>query len=277
MVSNFSNKDFNKGIKNIFGNDLKKLINDVEENNILGEILSIDLKKIKENPNQPRKQFNDKKLKELALSIEENGLLIPIILRKDESNNDEYFIIAGERRFRVFKLLGKRAIPSIIRNVTNSKSAEFALIENISREGLNKLEESLAYKNLLEKNNWTHEELARKINKSRSYISNILRINKLDSKILEALIINKVSFGKVKMLINLEKNKQLEIFEKILFENLNTRDVESLVKKKINKINNKVFYSNFLNKNIELNNNRLIIKIDNDLILEELKKILELN
>ncbi|BDV02666.1 MAG: chromosome partitioning protein ParB [Candidatus Hepatoplasma vulgare] len=276
-MSNFNKNNYKKGLNNIFNKNLENLINDVEQNNILGEVVSVDLVKIKENPNQPRKQFNEKKLKELAFSIKENGLLFPILLKEDENNSNQYFLIAGERRLRAFKLLNIKSIPSIIKNVTDSKSAEFALIENTSREGLNKIEESLAYKNILEKNNWTHEELAKKINKSRSYVSNILRVSKLDEKILEALVINKISFGKVKMLINFEKEKQLNIFKEILSKNLNTRDVENLVKKDNKKLIRKTFYSNLLKQNIELNKDKLIVKLDNSFVLEKLKEILELD
>ncbi|MCP3659428.1 MAG: ParB/RepB/Spo0J family partition protein [Bacteroidetes bacterium] len=223
------NKELTKN--KVLGRGLEALLG--ENINYLGkkaEIINIPIDSIETNPMQPRKFFDKQKLEELAHSIKENGIIQPITVRKNK-NNHKYQLISGERRFRASKLAGIIELPAYIREVNDDQLLELALVENIQRANLNPIEISLSYQRLIEECSFTQEEIAQKVGKKRSTISNFLRILKLPLDIQVALKDEKITMGHAKALINLnDKNLQLKLLEKIIINNLSVRKAEELVR-----------------------------------------------
>jgi ParB family chromosome partitioning protein len=211
-------------IQNISGGKTKEEFN--------GEkVLQIPMDKVISNPDQPRKSFNQEKIQELAQSIKENGLIQPIIVRK---NKDKYQIIAGERRFRAYTLLGYKEIDGIVKDFDDNKTSRVALIENIQRQDLNPIEEAKAYKNLIDQHGLTQAELGEILGKSRSAITNSIRLLELPEKVISLIIDGKISMGHGRALLPLEKTKLIEESAKEIAEKgLNVRQAEALVKKKL--------------------------------------------
>lgn len=192
-------------------------------------IKNISLDDIVRNPNQPRKDFDKESLRELAKSIEINGVIQPILLRKLD---DKYQIIAGERRYQASKLVNLKEIPATIVDVDNEDAAKLALIENIQRENLNPIEEAMAYKQLMEEFSLKQEELGNAIGKSRTYITNTIRLLNLDKEIIEYLYNGDLTTGHGKVLLGIkDKDEQVKIANKIIATGLNVRDTETEVKK----------------------------------------------
>ena len=187
----------------------------------------IDISKIYPNKKQPRKNFEEKEITELSESIKNQGLIQPIVVR--ETSGGMYEIIAGERRWRACQLAGLHSVSCVIMNVDDKNVYEFALIENIQRENLNVVEEAKAYKNLIELNGLKNEELSKKIGKSSSHISNLIRILDLDDEIHQMIIDGKINMGHARALIGVPDavEKAKEVFEK----KLSVRDVEKLTSK----------------------------------------------
>lgn len=203
-------------------------------------IHEISLERIFPNEGQPRKTINENLLKELAISIKEYGVLQPIIVHK--KNDDNYEIIAGERRWRASHLAGLKTIPVIEHTLNTLDQMKISLVENIQRVELSALEEAMAYENLIELYDFTQENLAVTLGKSRSYLANILRLNKLSPGIKKALNEKKISYGHARCLIGFDERKALVYLEKILENNLNVRETEQLFKnspKKKRKLKNK--------------------------------------
>ena len=190
----------------------------------------IEIGKILANPNQPRRDFNEEALQELADSISELGVIQPITLRKME--DDTYQIIAGERRFRASQLAGKTTIPAYILNANETETMEMALIENIQREDLNPLEISLAYQQLIELHNLSQEQLSKRVGKGRATIANFLRLLKLPGTIQVALKEKKIDMGHAKALLSLDSHAdQINIFNEIIEKKYSVREVEEIVRK----------------------------------------------
>ncbi|WP_300277963.1 ParB/RepB/Spo0J family partition protein [Peptacetobacter sp.] len=193
------------------------------------KIEEIEIYKIYPNENQPRKNFDSEKIDELAKSIEQYGLLQPILVKEDE--NKEYMIIAGERRFTACKKLKMKKVPVIIKDVTYEEIDKMAIIENLQREDLSPVEESKAYKRLIEKYSLTQKELSETIGKSRPYITNSLRLLNLYKKSLDLLDKGEISSGHGKILLRInDEEEQNRLADKILRDNLSVRDLESIVK-----------------------------------------------
>ncbi len=193
----------------------------------------IPIEKIIRDPEQPRKTFNDEKIQELAKSIKKHGLIQPIIIRK--YGEDEYRIVAGERRWRASQIAELNIMPSIILPADLDKN-EVSLIENIQREDLKITEEAIAYNNLIEKNKYSHEQLANIVGKSRSHITNILRVLSLNNFFLELLDKDIISLGHAKILVGKEEH-HLDpiILEKMKSKKLSVRELERALTKKKNK------------------------------------------
>jgi len=187
----------------------------------------IDISKIYPNKKQPRKNFEEKEINELSESIKNQGLIQPIVVR--ETSGNMYEIIAGERRWRACQLAGLHSVNCVVMSVDDKNVYELALIENIQRENLNVVEEAKAYKNLIELNGIKNEELSKKIGKSSSHISNLIRILDLDDEIHQMIIDGKISMGHARALIGVPNavEKAKEIFEK----KLSVRDVEKSTSK----------------------------------------------
>lgn len=189
----------------------------------------IEIDKIFANPNQPRRDFNEDALKELADSINELGVIQPITLRNMEDGT--YQIIAGERRFRASQLAGKSTIPAYILKADDEETMEMALIENIQREDLNPLEIALAYQQLIEQHNLSQEQLSKRVGKGRATIANFLRILKLPAAIQVALQEKKIDMGHAKALLSLESHSdQLNLFQEIEKNSYSVREVEEMVR-----------------------------------------------
>jgi ParB family chromosome partitioning protein len=191
-------------------------------------IHNLSITNIFPNKNQPRKQFSHEEISELANSIKEHGILQPILV--NSLGNNEYEIIAGERRWQAAQRAGLTQVPAIIKNVSEIESFEYAIIENIQRQDLNPHEEALAYQRLIEAYGYTHEQLAKKLSKSRSHISNCLRVLTLPSDVQSLMKDNKLSFSHARALVNSENPSELAT--KIVEENLSVRAIEGLVKNK---------------------------------------------
>jgi len=203
---------------------VKEVIKEVPADTIL------KLSQIEPNREQPRKQFNQDSLEELAASIKEHGLIQPIVVQK---KNGYYEIVAGERRWRAAKLAGLKEVPVIIKEYTEKELTEIALIENIQREDLNPIEEAKAFKNLIESYNLTHDEVAKKVSKKRETISNSLRLLKLCDDVQQLLIsgVENFSAGHARALISVEDPAlQLALAKQIVDKNLSVRATERLVK-----------------------------------------------
>ena len=189
----------------------------------------IEIAKIHANPNQPRRDFNEGALQELADSISELGVIQPITLRKEEDGS--YMIIAGERRFRASQLAGKTTIPAYILSASEKDTMEMALIENIQREDLNPLEIALAYQQLIEQHNLSQEQLSKRVGKGRATIANFLRLLKLPGNIQVALKEKQIDMGHAKALLSLPSHAdQIRIFNEIIKNGYSVRDVEELVR-----------------------------------------------
>ena len=192
-----------------------------------GEVV-LPINQVEPNKNQPRKDFDEEALKELADSISQHGIVQPLVVTKQEGY---YEIIAGERRWRAAKLAGLKEVPVVIKEYTPQEIMEVALIENIQREDLNPVEEAKAYQNLIEEYNLKQEDVAKKVSKNRSTITNALRLLKLPDEILEMLVSGDISGGHARALLSVEDpDKQIKIAHKIVKESLSVRDVEKLVK-----------------------------------------------
>ena len=190
----------------------------------------IEIDKIVANPNQPRRDFNEEALQELADSIKELGVIQPITLRKME--NETYQIIAGERRFRASQLAGKTTIPAYIVKADDEDTMEMALIENIQREDLNALEIALAYQQLIEQHNLSQEQLSKRIGKGRATIANFLRLLKLPAVIQVALKEKKIDMGHAKALLSLDSHsEQIALYNDIVKNGYSVREVEEMVRR----------------------------------------------
>ena len=190
----------------------------------------IEIEKIFANPNQPRRDFNEEALQELADSIKELGVIQPITLRKME--DETYQISAGERRFRASQLAGKTTIPAYILKADDEDTMEMALIENIQREDLNALEIALAYQQLIEQHNLSQEQLSKRIGKGRATIANFLRLLKLPAAIQVALKEKRIDMGHAKALLSLESHsEQIALFNDIVKNNYTVREVEEMVRR----------------------------------------------
>ncbi len=192
-------------------------------------ILKVSPDKIDYNPFQPRSNFSDGALNDLAESIKEHGIIQPLIVTK---NNERYELIAGERRLRSAKLIGLKEVPVIIREENNQKKLEVALIENLQREDLNPIETALAYQRLIDEFNITQEEAARKVGKARSSVANALRLLSLPAAVQIALSEKRISEAHAKYLLSLENpDKQISMLKKILRHNLTVAQTDKEIKR----------------------------------------------
>ncbi len=209
-------------------NDIKSAT-DKNADKVVGNIIELDIEHIEVNPFQPRSNFNDESIKELATSIRELGLIQPITVRKLGFN--EYQLVSGERRFRASKLLGLETIPAYIRIANDQESLEMALVENIQRQDLDPIEIALSYQRLIDEINLTQEKLSERVGKKRSTIANYLRLLKLDPIIQTGMRDGFLSMGHGRALVNIDKKQdQIALYEKIISNSLSVRDTESAVK-----------------------------------------------
>ena len=288
MIENNRKKALGKGLEQLFSNEVINFNNFeekiVDEGKSTGSIEEIPLSEIRSNPYQPRVNFDDKKLEELANSIKEKGIIQPIIVKKSIKG---YELVAGERRTRAARLAGLKTIPAIIKDFNDTEMMEIALIENIERENLKTIEEAKAYDNILKINNITQEELAHKFSKSRSYITNMLGLLNLPEVTIKLVENKELSMGHARALSKLEdENKINELALRIVREDLSVRDTEKLINleniPKKHNISRKEFdirysiYENLarekLGVKVKINNKKIEIPYKDD---DELTRILE--
>ena len=197
----------------------------------------IELNKLFSGKTQPRKSFNDQSLESLSESIRSSGIMQPIVVRKTEFD-DKYEIIAGERRWRAAGIANLKKVPVIVRKVDDKKSLVLSLIENIQREDLNAVEEAEAINKLITNYNLSHQQASTSLGKSRSAITNALRLLTLDKKIHDYIVNKSLEMGHARALIGYDKDKQIKLANKIIAENLSVREVESIVKGRVSKSKN---------------------------------------
>ena len=226
-----------KGLDSLIGGDFqkeaemvsgRKKVNDKKDKEPTGQEVMVKLRDIEPNRNQPRKQFEEDSLEELADSIKNYGVLQPLIVQKKK---DHYEIIAGERRWRAAKMAGITEVPVLIREYDRQQSMEVALIENVQRADLNPIEEAQAYQRLIQEFHLTQEEIAARVSKNRATITNSMRLLKLDERVQEMLSDGRISSGHARAILGVENGEQqFQLANKIVQEVLSVRDVEKLVK-----------------------------------------------
>lgn len=271
----FSIEDIN------YGNLEEKIMETVHEE----EIQELPLSELRVNPYQPRKTFNEESLNELAESIKEHGVFQPIIVKKSIKG---YEIVAGERRFRASKLVGKETIPAIVRNFTDEEMMEIAVLENLQRENLNAVDEANAYKTLMENLHLTQDQVSKRVNKSRSHITNLLGILSLPEDVLTLVKENKLSMGHARCLSKLSDIEKInELTKKVLEENLSVRELEALSSGNEIERKNKIVKSpksneytslekeltEYYGTKVKIANKKLIISFENN---QDLNRILEM-
>ena len=224
-------KGLGRGLDALFGETkAEEIITPPTAKTEEGSVQSLKISEVEPNRTQPRKDFDDEALTELADSIREHGVITPIIVKKAE--NGFYTIVAGERRWRASKKAGLKKIPAIVMDLDDLKTQEIALIENLQRQDLNAVEEALGYKKLMDDYSLTQEEIAQKMGKSRSSVANALRILTLEKSALKLLEEGKISFGHAKVILSCDKKKQAVIAKRVADEDLSVRATEEIIKEK---------------------------------------------
>ena len=225
------------GKRRALGMDLEQLFNsemldfDQVEKEIIKEtpkdqIVEVNLDELMSNPYQPRKVFDEAALNELSQSIKQHGVFQPIIIRKSVKG---YNIIAGERRVKASKMAGLKTIPAIIKEFNDDEMMQIALLENLQREDLTAIEEAKAYRSIIENLRLTQDELAQKLGKSRSHITNMLGLLRLPLNVQDMILYNKITMGHARVLSKLKSYEQLEaLANRVVMENLSVRDLEFL-------------------------------------------------
>ena len=233
------------------GKGLGALLPEIEEKVKEEDVQEMSLNEIEPREDQPRKTFDPKSLENLKESIEEHGILQPILIRKAQ---DKYEIIAGERRFRAAKLAGLTKVPVLLRELDDNSVDEISLIENIQREDLNPIEEAQAYQQLMNKYSYTQQDLSDRLGKSRSYIANNLRLLKLDEKSIEYLQNGEITSSQGRTLLSIKDMKEREEYlKKLLEKTVNIRDVENVARKtSANKKKEDPFKKDLENKLLEI-------------------------
>lgn len=250
-------KALGRGLEELFSNEPinyeqieEKIITETPKE----QITELKLSELRSNPYQPRKNFDEQALQELANSIKEHGVFQPIIAKKSIKG---YEIIAGERRVKASILAGKETIPAIIRDFSDQDMMEIALLENLQRENLNALEEAIAYKKLLEELSLTQEKLALRLGKSRSHITNMLGLLTLPEEVKNMIMENKLTMGHARVLSKLGDNEKIkELANRIVMENLSVRQVENL------SVDNLYPKKKQIKKHVNLNNEYKVIEED---------------
>ncbi len=226
-------KALGKGLDQLFGSetfDFNQLEKNIVENATKKDILEINLDDIRSNPYQPRKYFDEESLQELAQSIKENGLLQPIIVKKSIKG---YELIAGERRVRAAKIAGLKTISAIVRDFTDEEMMELAVLENVQREDLSPIEEAEGYYRIISKTNITQEELANKVGKNRTHITNMLGLLRLPLTVRNQVNSKELSMSHARILSKLsDENQIIDLANKVVKENLSVHELDDLTRDK---------------------------------------------
>ena len=224
-------KGLGRGLDSIFGSNVEQFLDDIQSSakEVPGRReVEIAIEEIRPNPYQPRKEFDQTALNELADSIRTHGIFTPLLVRKSVSGYD---LITGERRLRAAKIAGLKVVPAISVNFTEEQMMEIAILENVQREDLNAIEEATAYDSLVKKLGYTQEKLAERVGKSREYCANIMRLLKLPSEIQKLVVDKRLAMGHVRPLLGLkDEMEMLDAAEKIMKEKMSVREVEAYIR-----------------------------------------------
>lgn len=285
-MDNKNNARLGKGLSSIFGQDVSKVLDDIQNGDMeveRQEQSKIPVDEIRPNPYQPRKVFNDEALKELSSSIKQHGVFTPILVKKSIQGYD---LIAGERRLRASKLAGLKDIPAIIVDFDDQEMMEIALLENIQREDLNVIEEAKAYEKLIQRLGYTQEQLAHRVGKSREHITNLLRLLKLPEDVQEYVVSKQLSMGHVRALLGLKAEANMrKVAKQAIDQGLSVRKVEQIVKdtnnkKTIEKPKEDIYVKaakeklqEFFQTSVSISKNAISIHYENK---EDLNRVLEL-
>ena len=282
-------KALGRGLEQLFSDESltfeeieDSIVDDAKKNN---EIVELPLSELRPNPYQPRKIFDDDALNELASSIKEHGVFQPIIVKRTVKGYD---IVAGERRFRASKKAGLQTIPAIVKDFTDDEMMNISLLENLQREDLTAIEEAMAYKAIIDASSLTQEEVAERVGKSRSHVTNMLGLLKLPKSVQDMVLYNKISMGHARVLSKLEDNDKIEeLADKVISEDLSVRELEELSKstefKRVTPINRAVKSNEYksvetmlkekLGTKVKINNNKITINFST---VQDLNRILEI-
>ena len=224
-------KGLGRGLDSIFGSNVEQFLDDIQSSakEVPGRReVEIAIEEIRPNPYQPRKEFDQTALNELADSIRTHGIFTPLLVRKSVSGYD---LITGERRLRAAKIAGLKVVPAISVEFTEEQMMEIAILENVQREDLNAIEEATAYDSLVKKLGYTQEKLAERVGKSREYCANIMRLLKLPSEIQKLVVDKRLAMGHVRPLLGLkDEMEMLDAAEKIMKEKMSVREVEAYIR-----------------------------------------------
>ena len=227
--TNSKRRALGMGLEQLFNSemlDFDQVEEKIVEETPKDEIVEIPINELMSNPYQPRKIFDEEALKELSESIKEHGVFQPIIVKKSVKG---YNIIAGERRTKASELAGLKTVPAIVRDFSDEEMMQVALLENLQREDLSAIEEAKAYKSIIESLRLTQDELAKRLGKSRSHITNMLGLLRLPLSVQDMVLYGKISMGHARVLSKLENSEQIEdLANKVINENLSVRDLEVL-------------------------------------------------
>ena len=227
--TNSKRRALGMGLEQLFNSemlDFDQVEEKIVEETPKDEIVEIPINELMSNPYQPRKVFDEEALKELSESIKEHGVFQPIIVKKSVKG---YNIIAGERRTKASELAGLKTVPAIVRDFSDEEMMQVALLENLQREDLSAIEEAKAYKSIIESLRLTQDELAKRLGKSRSHITNMLGLLRLPLSVQDMVLYGKISMGHARVLSKLENSEQIEdLANKVISENLSVRDLEVL-------------------------------------------------
>lgn len=261
----------------------EKIMETADEN----EVKELPINELRVNPYQPRKTFNEESLQELAQSIKEHGVIQPIIVKKSIKG---YEIVAGERRYRASRIAGKETIPCIIREFTDDQMMEIAVLENLQREDLNAIEEALGFEMLMKNLNLTQEQLAKRVGKSRSYITNMLGLLTLPTEVKNLVKEGKISTSHARTLSKIENPDQIkELANKIINENLNVRQIEEFSKETPKKVKQQHTEKNreyqeleqeltdYLGTRVKVKNKKIEINYENENDLNRILEIINFN
>lgn len=280
-----------RGLEQLFNTenlDIDNFEQKIYEDSRNEAVVDLDIEELRPNPYQPRRVFDEQALNELADSIREHGVFQPIIVKKSIKG---YEIIAGERRFRASKLAGKTTIPAIIRNFTDEQMMEIALLENLQREDLTVIEEAAAYQKMLTNLNLTQDELALKVGKSRSHITNIIGLLRLPESVQRMILNHELTMGHARVLSKLSDEQKIrEIAEKIVKENLTVRATENLLESPVytrtNKVTRNTTSSEYkyvedlmrekLDSKVRIKDNKVIISFVNNADLNRILSVLDI-
>ncbi len=279
-------KKLGKGLTEIFGDNIDDVLNEINnESSGSAGSTKIKISDIRPNPYQPRKEFDTTGLQELADSIKENGVFQPILVRKSLNG---YELVAGERRLRASKMAGLKDIPAIIKEFNDKEMMEISLLENIQRKDLTPIEEAMAYEQLIKKLGYTQDQLAKRIGKSRTNVTNMLRLLTLPNEVQKLVSDSKLSYGQARTLLALDsEDKIISLAQRCVKEGLSVRELEELTKapakkggkatptKKTNPyiLDVKDIMQKKLATKIEISNNSIVIKYNGT---KDLNRILEL-